>query len=350
MRCFGRALWGRSVPRWMPANASSAAAAAPSRADHGEGHDDGMSEPQIELSVQASPSDQTSWLDLTRRCESTGFRALLVSDHPGTSPSPFVALAAAGAVTSTLRLGSYVVNAGVRDPLLLASEVATLDVVSNGRAELGIGAGHTPAEWAMTGRTRPPPAERVRGLIAVATVVKELLAGRTVPADAAGALADVQLSGPRPVQQPVPVLVGGGNPALLRWGGAHADAVGLSGLGRTLPDGHAHAVTWSPEQVDSQVALVREGAAGLGIAIPPLEALVQHVELTDDRTSAARPLALETGLSVDDLLAVPYVLIGTVAQIVEQLRDARERWGITRWVVRIDALDVAEQVLAALRS
>lgn len=308
-----------------------------------------MSTPRIELSVQASPADQASWVGLARRCESMGFRALLVSDHPGTGPSPFVALAAAATVTSTLRLGSYVVNAGVREPLLLASEVATLDVVSNGRAELGIGAGHTPAEWAMTGRTRPPPAGRVQGLITVTTVVRELLAGHTVPGNAAaGGLADVRLSGPRPVQEPVPVLVGGGNPALLRWGGAHADAVGLSGLGRTLPDGHAHTVSWSPEQLDGHVALVHEGAAGAGRPIPPLEALVQHVELADDRESAALPLAQETGLSVDDLLAVPYVLIGTIAQIAEQLVDARERWGITRWVVRLDALEVAEQLIAAL--
>lgn len=308
-----------------------------------------MSAPQIELSVQASPTDQASWAELARRCESIGCRALLVSDHPGTGPSPFVALAAAASVTSTLRLGSYVVNAGVRDPLLLASEVATLDVVSDGRADLGIGAGHTPAEWAMTGRTRPPPAERIQSLIRVTTVVRELLAGRTVPADGVGALTDVRLSGPRPVQEPVPVLVGGGNPTLLRWGGAHADAVGLSGLGRTLPDGHAHTVSWSPEQLDGHVALVREGAAGTGIAVPPLEALVQQVKLTDDRESAARPLARESGLPVDDLLGVPYVLIGTIAQIAEQLGDARERWGITRWVVRRDALEAAEQLIAALR-
>lgn len=309
-----------------------------------------MSKPQIEVSLQTFPADQSSWAEIARRCESSGFRALLVSDHPGSGASPFVALASAAAVTSTLRLGSYVVNAGVRDPLLLASEVATLDVVSDGRAELGIGAGHTPAEWAMTGRTRPPPAGRVQHLIAVTTMVRELLAGGTVPADAAHALAEARLTGPRPVQEQVPVLVGGGNPALLRWGGAHADAVGLSGLGRTLPDGHAHTVSWSAAQLDAQVALVREGAAGAGVAPPALEALVQRVELTDDREAAARPIAHELELSVEDMLAVPYLLIGTIAQIVEQLRDTRERWGITRWVVRTDALDVAEQVLVALRS
>jgi len=146
------------------------------------------------------------------------------------------------------------------------------------------------------------------------------------------------------------VLVGGGNPALLRWGGAHADAVGLSGLGRTLSDGHAHTVSWSAAQLDTQVALVREGAAGAGVAPPALEALVQDVVLTDDREAAARPIAHEADLSVENLLAVPYVLIGTIDQIVEQLRDMRERWGITRWVVRTDALDVAEQVLVALQS
>ena len=101
---------------------------------------------------------------------------------------------------------------------------------------------------------------------------------------------------------------------------------------------------------DTQVALVRDGAAGAGVAPPALEALVQHVELTVDREAAARTIAHEAELSVKSVLAVPYVLIGTIAQIVEQLRDMRERWGVTRWVVRTDALDVAEQVLVALRS
>jgi len=308
----------------------------------------GVTECPIELSVQASPTDQISWATLAQRCESVGCRALLVSDHPGSGPSPFVALAAAAAVTSTLRLGSYVINAGVHDPLLLARDVATLDVVSDGRAELGIGAGHTWAEWAMTGRIRPTPTGRIKRMISVTTVVRDLLTGHTVPAETAGGHADVQLTGPRPVQQPVPVLVGGGNPALLRWGGAHADAVGLSGLGRTLADGHAHTVLWSAAQLDTHVGLVRHGAAEAGVPTPPLEALVQHVELTDDRHQAARPFAAEADLAVHDVLAVPYVLIGTIPEIVEQLHTARDRWGITRWVVRVGALDVAEQILAAL--
>ena len=302
----------------------------------------------VEFSVQASPRDRLSWLELARRCEDIGVRALLVSDHPGSGPSPFVALAAASAVTSRLRLGSYVLNAGVRDPLLIAGDVATLDVVSGGRAEVGLGAGHTPAEWAMTGRARPGPAARAQRLMSVAGAVADLLAGRTVPGERVGVTVDVVLSGPRPVQSHVPLLIGGGNPALLRWAGANADAVGLSGLGRTLADGHSHTVAWSAVQVDNQVRQVRDAADGAGVAVPALEVLVQHVEITADQTGAAQVFAGEAEIDVDDLLAVPYALIGSVHQVVEQVHAARERWGITRWVVREAAVDAMTAIVRAL--
>jgi probable F420-dependent oxidoreductase len=307
-----------------------------------------MSDHRVEISVQASPGDTDSWAGLARRCEAAGFRALLVSDHPGTGPSPFVALAAAAGVTSSLRLGSYVVNAGVRAPLLIAADVATLDVVSHGRAELGIGAGHTPAEWEMTGRNRPSPSERVDRLTRVAATVRELLDGHTVPAADISAVRDLRLDGPRPVQPRVPLLVGGGNRTLLRWGGAHADVVGLSGLGRTLTDGHQHAVRWSAQQVDEQVDLVRRGAETAGRELPPLEALVHRVIVTGDREATAAPLAQELDTAVEDVLAVPYVWIGTIREISQQLRSARERWGISRWVVRTPALDHATEILAAM--
>jgi hypothetical protein len=113
------------------------------------------------FSLQALPDDAAGWLDLARRAEEIGFEALYVADHPGSCAAPFVALAAAAAVTSRLRLGSYVANAGVREPILLAADVATLDVVSGGRAVLGLGAGHTPAEWAAVGKVRPGVRARI---------------------------------------------------------------------------------------------------------------------------------------------------------------------------------------------
>ncbi|MER6595316.1 LLM class flavin-dependent oxidoreductase, partial [Micromonospora purpureochromogenes] len=88
------------------------------------------------FSLQATPTDAASWLDLARRAEAAGFDALLAADHPGAVTSPFVALAAAASVTSMIGLGSYVSNLGVREPILLATDVATLDLVSGGRARL----------------------------------------------------------------------------------------------------------------------------------------------------------------------------------------------------------------------
>lgn len=302
----------------------------------------------IEVSVQASPGENQDWGALARRCEQLGCRALLVGDHPGVGASPFVALAAAVAATSRLRLGSYVLNAGIRHPLLIASDVATLDVVSGGRAEVGLGAGHTPAEWEMTGQRRPAPAERVEQLTATAAAVRSLLDGCTVPAADLHALTDVELQGPRPVQQRVPLLIGGANPELLGWGGAHADAVGLSGLGRTLSDGHSHTVSWSPSRVEAHVELIRDGARRAHTSPPPIEALVQQVTITDDREAVARSLTERLNTRVADLLAVPYLWIGTPAEIAEQLRAARDRWGIRRWVIRDSALEDLPQILAAL--
>jgi alkanesulfonate monooxygenase SsuD/methylene tetrahydromethanopterin reductase-like flavin-dependent oxidoreductase (luciferase family) len=135
------------------------------------------------FSLQALPANATEWLDTARRAEAAGFDTLYTADHPGSCASPYVALAAAAAVTSTIKLGAYVGNAGVREPILLASDVATLDVVSGGRSVLGLGAGHTPAEWAAVGRTRPDVTARIDRCIAVADATRRLLAGEEVTVD-----------------------------------------------------------------------------------------------------------------------------------------------------------------------
>lgn len=303
----------------------------------------------IEFSVQAAAGEARAWTDLARRCEDLGVRALLAPDHPGDSPSPFVALAAAAAVTHELRLGTYVVNAGVREPIHIATDAATLDLLSAGRAEVGLGAGHTPAEWEMIGRERPSPAERVRRLIRVAAAVRHLLEGQTVPAADVGAARDLVLSELRPIQDRVPLLIGGTSAKLLQFAGGHADAVGLTGLGRTLADGHRHEVGWSTAQVDRHVGHVRAGADQAGRPAPALEALVQVLALTPDRASVLGQLAARLQCETADLEEAPYVLAGTPEQIASQLHEFRRRWGITRYVVRDHALDDLEPVLGALQ-
>jgi probable F420-dependent oxidoreductase len=283
------------------------------------------------FSLQVQPENAAEWVDTARRAEAAGFAAIYVADHPGSCAAPHVALAAAAAVTSTIRLSAYVVNAGVREPMLLAADVATLDVVSGGRAILGIGAGHTPAEWAAVGRARPDVKGRIDHCIAVVEATRTLLTG--------GAVNGVTLDQPRPVQQPIPLLIGGGNTRLLRWAAEHADIIGLGGMGRTLPDGHRHEVRWRPHEIDGQVELVRGRT---------LEALVQHVAITADAGAELATVFRELDLTEAELQAAPYVLVGTADEIVAKVRDNERRWGISRYAVRRPALDLLGPLLPRL--
>jgi probable F420-dependent oxidoreductase len=283
------------------------------------------------FALQVQPQNAAEWLDTARRAEAAGFDTLLAADHPGACASPFVALAAAAAVTSTIRLGSYVSNAGVREPMLLASDVATLDLLSGGRALLGIGAGHTPAEWAAVGRTRPDVHGRVDRSIAVAEATMALLRGEEVTVRTPElSMTAARLADPRPVQDRVPLLFGGGNTRLLRWAAEHADIVGLSGLGRTLADGHSHEARWLPAEIDAQVELVRGSV---------VEALVQQVTVTDDATAVVAERMADSPLTAEQALASPYLLIGTEDEIVARVAENTRRWGITRYAVRRSALD-----------
>ncbi|MEV4756441.1 TIGR03621 family F420-dependent LLM class oxidoreductase [Micromonospora sp. NPDC049559] len=301
----------------------------------------------ITFSLQAVPRDAESWLRLARRAEAAGYEALLVPDHPGATASPFVALAAAAAATSTIGLGSYVSNAGIREPILLAADVATLDVVSGGRARLGLGAGHTPAEWRAVGRERPDVAGRVRRCLAVAEATRALLAGEEVTvATPELTVRAARLAEPRPVRR-VPLTIGTANSTLLRWAGAHADVVGIAGFGRTLADGHTHEVRWRAQEIEAQLRCVAEGAAGRERPAP-LEALVQRVAVTDDAEAVLAETAEHTGMTVDELLATPFLLVGTEDEIVAAIAAHRRRWGVTRYVVREEALEPLAPVIARL--
>jgi probable F420-dependent oxidoreductase len=290
-----------------------------------------------------------AWLDLARRVEGLGFDALYVADHVGVGAAPFPPLAAAAAVTRTLRLGTYVLNCGIRDPLAIASDVATLDQLSGGRVVLGLGAGHTPVEWTMSGHEYPTGADRVGRLVETVTAVTALLAGEVVTLHGRHLdLDEALLSEPRPVQARVPLLVGGNGRWVLELAGREADVVGLTGLGRTLEDGHRHEVDWRPDAIDARVAIVRRAAASRADA-PVLDALVQHVEISDDRDAAAERCAgLAPGLTPADVVGAPYALVGSREQIVEELFDHRARWGITSYVVRSVSIDAVAAIIDRL--
>jgi probable F420-dependent oxidoreductase len=300
----------------------------------------------VSVSVQASPRDRTSWLRLAGEVEAAGFDGLFVSDHPGSGPAPFVALAAAAGVTERIRLGTCVLNAGTWEPMKLAGEAATLDVVSDGRTVLGVGAGHTPAEWTAIGQPYPSPAERVERMIELVTTTQALLAGEKLSCRGKSfTLSDATLQDPQPVQDRIPLLIGGNGAKVLRFAARHADIIGVTGTGQTLPDGHRHAVDWSPPALRRMADLIDAASTPTGRR-PPLDALVQHVEITDDAEAAAHQLIDHVpGASVDDLLSVPFVWLGTIDEIRTNLRAHKAEWGIERYTVRGPALRDAARVV-----
>jgi probable F420-dependent oxidoreductase len=304
--------------------------------------------PRITMSVQAEPADLRSWLALAQRLERAGFHGLLTGDHPGSGASPWPALGCAAAVTETLKLGTYVTQAGVREPMHVAADAATLDILAPGRVVLGVGAGHTPREWADIGQSRPGPRQRAERLAEFVTAAAGLLSGGTVTLEGTYlTLRDSRLDG-LPANGRVSLAVGGGHPLVLRAAARHADIVGLSGLGRTLPDGHHHQTRWSQANLRHQLQLVRDEAQRAARS-PVVEALVQFVRVTDDRSgavaevSAALPSATE-----EDISRTPFALIGTHDQMAGQLLAQAEELGITSYVVREPAVPDMERVLAMI--
>lgn len=293
---------------------------------------------------------RAAFVDLARRAEQVGFDTMLIGDHVGL-PDPFVVLQAAADATSSLRLGTYVLNNDFYHPALLARSAATLDVLSDGRFELGVGAGHAQPEYAAMGLSFDDAARRVARLGEAVPVLRRLLDGESVTLDGVFyRLHDVACS-PRPCQARLPIVVGVGNGAsVLRLAARVADGVGLTGLGPTLPDGQRHEARWSTAALERGLAIVAAGAESRAVT-PALSSLVQVVAETDDREGVARGVARHVpGLEVDDALTTPFLLLGTTTEIADQVVAARERWGLSYFVTRTDSVDVMEQVIAAVRA
>jgi probable F420-dependent oxidoreductase len=295
------------------------------------------------LQVGHAPS-RRAWQDRAKQAEDTGFDTILVPDHiVDDLLSPMVALATMAEATTRLHVGTFVLNNDFRHPALLAREAATVDLLTDGRLELGLGAGHAAPEYAEIGLVFDRASVRVARLEESARLLRRLFDGEEVTFK--GAHYEVTAHRLFPVRRPR-LLIGGNGDRVLGLGAEVADIVGFTGLGRTLPDGQRHTTEWEPERIDAKIAVAR-AAAGSRLDQLELNALVQYVAITDDRRAAAELVAKRMDVDPEVVLGAPFMLLGTVAEIVEQLHRARERWGFSYFVTR-DA-DQTARIISALR-
>jgi probable F420-dependent oxidoreductase len=306
--------------------------------------------PPFRFGVQcSSPPDITAtrWRELAQKVEDLGYHRLTVSDHLDDQLSPVAALMAAADATTTLRVGALLFCNDYRHPAVLAKEAATLDILSDGRFELGMGAGWMTSDYLAAGIAMDPPSVRIARLEEAIGVVRGLLSDG--PCTFSGEFYEIAgLSGsPKPLQQPLPLMVGGGGRKVLEVAGRHADIVGLN---PKLPNGVIDASAGpdaTAAATDRKIGWIRD-AAGDRFDQIELHTRIHIALISDDRQGMADLLAPALGISPADALESPHALCGSVEEIVDDLLARRERHGIASIGLSLDAMDAFAPVVARL--
>lgn len=286
-----------------------------------------------------------AWAARARHAEELGYSALVMPDHLIRQLSPIPALTAAAAATTRLRVACHVFDNDYRNPVMLAREAASLDVLSNGRLELGLGAGWLQSDYRQLGVAYDEPKVRIDRLVEAIAIVKRLFAGETVDHEGAHYRLRGARIGTTPVQRPHPPLViGGGGPRMMRIAAREADIVSF--IPQMSRQGRPQIREATTDATAEKVARLRAAAKDRFEKLE-LSAWVAHVNVADLRSPiAAIGAGLEAAASA--LIGTPYVLAGTSGGIREQLLRYRERLGITYWTIPIDAMDAFAPVVEAL--
>jgi len=270
---------------------------------------------------------------VARAAEAAGFDVIHTWDHVVDGWAPLAPLTAIAGWTTRLRICPLVLNNDFHHPVHLARELSSIDHLSGGRLEVGVGAGHAFPEYAAIGRRFKPPSVRKARLAEALVLLRRLLEGEEITFTGDHyRLQNVRIM--RALQARVPFLVGVNGRDALAHAARHADTIGLTMLGRTLNDGQRHEVRWQSDRLDRTIDYIRE-QAGQRWRDLELNALVQRVVVTHDREGAARALVQRVeGLRVEDALDTPFLAIGTHDEITAHLLQCRERWGISYFSVR----------------
>lgn len=287
------------------------------------------------------------WSSFVRRADELGYGAVYVTDHLGRQLAPIAALAAAAMVSPRIRIGSYVFANDFRHPLLLAREAATLDRLSGGRLELGLGAGWMQSDYRRLGMSYDSPPIRIDRLTEAVGIIKRLLRGETVTHHGAHYRLDGAHVGPMPVQQPhPPIMLGGGGPRLLRLAAREAQIVGLAP--QMTVSGRPMLRSINDEAVAGRVEIVRR-AAGERFEDLELNAFVADGGVASaDGAIGGSVAALLKAAGPAAVGGSPYLLYGTVTQLRESLLRRRDRTGISAYGIPARRMEEFAPLVEAL--
>jgi probable F420-dependent oxidoreductase len=288
------------------------------------------------------------WAAKARRVEELGYSTLCMPDHFDDQLAPIPALLAAATATTTLRIGTLVLGNDYRHPLVTAKEAATLDVLSGGRFELGIGAGWLRSDYEQSGICWDGPGVRIDRLEEAVAVVKGLLAGGKFSFRGRHYTVTGHPGTPVPVQRPrPPILIGGGGRRILSLAGREADIVSVNFDLRSGSIGPQVGPTATLDATAQKVGWIRE-AAGDRFDDVELSSTAYLTMVTDDREAVAGGLGTGFGLDAGQVLAMPNFLIGTVAQIADELERRRDELGFSYIVVGGECFEAMAPVVERL--
>jgi probable F420-dependent oxidoreductase len=289
-----------------------------------------------------------AWGELAWALEDHGFDTLSMPDHLGAQLAPLSALSYAAARTSMIRLTMSVLDNDFRHPAILAKEVATLDLLSSGRVELGLGAGWMTEDYNTSGIPFDPPGTRIERLAEAITVVRGLLAPGSFTFAGRHYRITALEGYPRPVQNPVPLMVGGGGPRVLTLATTVADIVAIATQNNTGKPFPANAMDTSREAFAKKAAIVEKVAAEHD-RNPEIAVRVMACEVTDDRRAAVERIAQAWSVEPEVVQDSPYVLVGSPDGIVEHIQGLAADFGVSYYVSSFPAAMQLGPVIARLK-
>jgi probable F420-dependent oxidoreductase len=299
--------------------------------------------------VQASSAKtRAEWVDLARRTEDNGYSCLTMPDHYDDQMAPVPALMTAANVTTTLRVGALVWDNDYKHPAVLAKELATMDVLSDGRLELGIGAGWMISDYEQMGIPYDSAKIRIDRFVEGIKVIKGAMAQGPFSFSGEHYTITGYNGTPKPVQSPCPpILIGGGGKRVLSIAAREADIIGINATMSAGVVGPDAISTMTAAAVDEKVDIVRV-AAGARLADIEMNVRAFLVNITDDADGAAAGIAAMMGVEQKMVEETPFALVGPPSKLIEDLIARRERWGFSYIIVGAEDIDSFAPVVSAL--